>query len=159
MSKKEDTSCRTKKEENYEKYMSGKDEPCYNSDPKSFCHMHNEMGDFAPKTLKAIKNITPDFVDLIRNMDDVILSEGALDRKTKRLIALACVCIRACEDCVYPQARVAKNYGATREEIIEAIQVAVLTGGVPSWSIAKKGLIDLFTEWDEEDAQKEKEKK
>lgn len=158
MSKKEDACCRTKKEENYEKYMSEKDEPCYKSDPKSFCHMHSTMGDFAPKTLKAIKNLSPDFVDLIRDMDDVILTDGALDRKTKRLIALACVCIRSCDDCVYPQARVAKNYGATREEIIEAVQVAVLTGGVPSWSIAKKGLIDLFTEWDEEDAKKEKEK-
>jgi len=50
---------------------------------------------------------------------------------------------------------VAKNYGATREEIIEAMQVAVLTGGVPSWSSAKRGLAELFDEWDKEDKKKD----
>jgi alkylhydroperoxidase/carboxymuconolactone decarboxylase family protein YurZ len=63
-----------------------------------------------------------------------------------------------CEDCVYPQAKVAKNYGATREEIIEALNIAVLTGGVPTWSTAKRGITQLFEEWDEEDAEKAKAK-
>ncbi|MDD3128686.1 MAG: carboxymuconolactone decarboxylase family protein, partial [Candidatus Methanomethylophilaceae archaeon] len=88
-------------------------------------------------------------------MDEFILKDGALDKKTKRLIALACVAVRMCDDCVYPQAKVAKNYGATREEIIEAMQVAVLTGGVPSWSSAKRGLAELFDEWDKEDKKKD----
>jgi AhpD family alkylhydroperoxidase len=78
-----------------------------------------------------------------------------LDRKTKRLIALACVAVRMCEDCIYPQAKVAKNYGATKAEIVEAMQVAVLTGGVPTWSVAKKGLTQLFDEWELEEAKKE----
>ena len=56
-----------------------------------------------------------------------------------------------CSSDLYAQAKVAKNYGATRAEILEAVQVAVLTGGVPSWSIAKKGIVQLFKEWDEEE--------
>ncbi|MDN5357597.1 MAG: carboxymuconolactone decarboxylase family protein [Candidatus Methanomethylophilaceae archaeon] len=117
---------------------------------KKFCDMYDNMGGFAPKTLKAIKDLDPEMIKLIHEMDKVILEDGALDKKTKRLIALACVCIRSCEDCVYPQAKVAKNYGATKEEILEAVNVAVLTGGVPSWSTAKKGIAQLFEEWDKE---------
>jgi len=79
-----------------------------------------------------------------------------LDRKTKRLIALACVAVRMCDGCVYPQAKVAKNMGATRDEIMEALNIAVLTGGVPTWSNAKEGISELFEEWDAEDAEKEK---
>ncbi|MDD2411185.1 MAG: carboxymuconolactone decarboxylase family protein [Candidatus Methanomethylophilaceae archaeon] len=117
---------------------------------KKYCQMYDNMGGFAPNTLKAIKDLDPGLIELIHNMDNVIVEDGALDKKTKRLIALACVCIRSCEDCVYPQAKVAKNYGATKEEILEAVNVAVLTGGVPSWSIAKKGIAQLFEEWDKE---------
>lgn len=123
---------------------------------ESFENMRAKMGCFAPKTLKAIRDQNPEFVKLINTMDEFILKDGALDKKTKRLIALACVAVRMCDDCVYPQAKVAKNYGATREEIIEAMQVAVLTGGVPSWSSAKRGLAELFDEWDKEDKKAKK---
>ncbi len=126
-----------------------KDSECEMSG-KKFCQMYDNMGGFAPNTLKAIKDLDPGLIELIHNMDNIIVEDGALDKKTKRLIALACVCIRSCEDCVYPQAKVAKNYGATKEEILEAVNVAVLTGGVPSWSIAKKGIAQLFEEWDKE---------
>lgn len=108
------------------------------------------MGNFAPDTLKAIKELDPGLITLLHSMDKVLVDDGALDKKTKRLIALACVCVRMCEDCVYPQAKVAKNYGATKEEILEAVNVAVLTGGVPCWSTAKKGIAQLFAEWDDE---------
>ncbi len=45
---------------------------------------------------------------------------------------------------------VAKNFGATREEILEAIKVAVLIGGVPCWSCAKEGISKLFDEWEQD---------
>jgi 4-carboxymuconolactone decarboxylase len=109
--------------------------------------MCNKMGGFAPDTLKAIKELNPDFIELLHEMDDIMVNDGALDIKTKRLMALSCVCVRMCEDCVYAQARVAKNYGATKAEILEAVQVAVLIGGVPCWSVAKSGIAKLFNEW------------
>ncbi|QLH75613.1 MAG: carboxymuconolactone decarboxylase family protein [Methanomassiliicoccales archaeon] len=118
--------------------------------------LHKEMGGFTPNTLHAIKKHHPELASLIHDMDRVIVEDGALDRKTKRLIALACVAVRMCEDCIYPQAKVAKNYGATREEIIEALNIAVLTGGVPTWSTAKRGIAELFEEWDEEEAEQAK---
>ncbi len=113
------------------------------------------MCGYTPGTLHHIKKHNPELAVLIRDMDQIMVNDGALDRKTKRLIALACVAVRMCEDCIYPQAKVAKNYGATKAEIVEAMQVAVLTGGVPTWSVAKKGLTQLFDEWELEEAKKE----
>jgi 4-carboxymuconolactone decarboxylase len=121
--------------------------------------LNKEMGGFTPNTLRCIKKHHPALAAQIHEMDRVIVEDGALDKKTKRLIAVACVAVRMCEDCVYPQAKVAKNYGATREEIIEALNIAVLTGGVPAWSTAKRGINQLFEEWDAEDAEKDKAKR
>ncbi len=118
---------------------------------RAFREMCSDMGNYAPDTLKAIQKLDPQLVETISVMDRVMVEDGALDRKTKRLIALACVAVRMCDDCVYAQAKVAKNYGATKEEILEALNVAMLTGGVPSWSAAKGGIARLFSEWDEED--------
>ncbi len=54
--------------------------------------------------------------------------------------------MRICEDCIYPQAKVAMNYGATKEEILEALEICIITGGVPTFSVAKKGIAKLFSE-------------
>ena len=123
---------------------------------KAVDELGEQMGGYVPPTLQHIKNNHPQLAVIIRDMDKVINTDGALDRKTKRLIALACVAVRMCDGCIYPQAKVAKNCGATREEIMEALNIAVLTGGVPSWSTAREGITELFTEWAKEDAEKEK---
>ena len=110
------------------------------------------MGNYIPHTLAHIKDHNPELAVVIKELDRVLVHDGALDRKTKRLIALACVATRMCEDCIYPQARVAANYGATKEELVEAMHVAVVTGGVPVWSVAKRGLSQVFAEMDEDKA-------
>ncbi|MDD1771054.1 MAG: carboxymuconolactone decarboxylase family protein [Methanomassiliicoccales archaeon] len=117
---------------------------------KAVMDLSKQMCGYTPATLHHIKLHNPELAVMIKEMDKVMVEDRALDRKTKRLIALACVAIRMCEDCIYPQAKVAKNYGATKDEIVEAMQVAVICGGVPTWSVAKKGLSKLFEEWDNE---------
>jgi AhpD family alkylhydroperoxidase len=116
---------------------------------KAVKELGDEMGGFVPRTLSVIKEHHPELAVLIKEMDRVMVTDGALDKKTKRLIALACVAVRMCDDCIYPQAKVAKNFKATKEEIVEALNVAVLTGGVPTWSTAKQGIIKLFEEWED----------
>ena len=113
-----------------------------------------ETGKYRDRFDEALPKLMPSY----SNFRQEVYREGALNQKTKRLIALACVAVRMCEDCVYPQAKVAKNYGATREEIIEALNIAVLTGGVPTWSTAKYGITQLFEEWDEEDLERAEQK-
>lgn len=57
---------------------------------------------------------------------------GALDPKTKELIALAIAVSCRCEGCLAYHSRSAAKYGATRAEVLEAIGVAIYMGGGPS---------------------------
>jgi AhpD family alkylhydroperoxidase len=57
---------------------------------------------------------------------------GALDTKTKELIALAIAVATRCDDCIAFHTHDALKQGATREEIADALGVAVYMGGGPS---------------------------
>jgi len=57
---------------------------------------------------------------------------GALDTKAKELIALGIGISVRCDGCISYHVHDAIESGATREEIIETIGVAILMGGGPS---------------------------
>lgn len=65
------------------------------------------------------------------------MAAGALDKKTKELIALGAACAVQCEYCIDSHAQKAKAYGATEQEIAEVIQVAtvVKAGATVSYGI------------------------
>lgn len=60
------------------------------------------------------------------------ISNGALSTKIKELIALAIAITVRCDGCITFHVHDAIKTGATHEEIVEAIGVAVLMGGGPS---------------------------
>ena len=60
------------------------------------------------------------------------IAPGALDSKTKELIALAIGITARCDGCLAYHARAAARHGATREEVVETIGVSVYMGGGPS---------------------------
>lgn len=66
-----------------------------------------------------------------------VFSAGALDRKTKELIALGASCAMECIYCIDSHSQKAKAYGATEQEIAEVIQVAsvVKSGATISYGI------------------------
>ena len=70
-----------------------------------------------------------------------VYQDGALDLKTKRLIALACGLQAGCTRCVQGQTKDAVVAGATKEEVLEAVSVAVVMGGTAvsaeTWRIVK----------------------
>ena len=57
---------------------------------------------------------------------------GALDAKTKQLMALAIGITTHCEGCILYHLRDAMRAGATREEILETLGVAIMMGGGPA---------------------------
>jgi len=63
-------------------------------------------------------------------------SPGALDTKTKELMSLAVGIVARCEHCVLWHMDGALEAGATREEVIETLEVAVLMGGGPAMTYA-----------------------
>jgi AhpD family alkylhydroperoxidase len=66
------------------------------------------------------------------------LAPGALDVKTKELIALAISVATRCDDCIHSKAAVER--GATREEILETLGMAIYMGAGPSVMYASHAL-------------------
>jgi AhpD family alkylhydroperoxidase len=60
------------------------------------------------------------------------MADGALSAKFKELITLAISITARCEGCIAVHVRAAVRAGATRQEIVEAIGVAIYMGGGPA---------------------------
>jgi AhpD family alkylhydroperoxidase len=60
------------------------------------------------------------------------MADGALSGATKELIALAVSITEGCSGCIAFHADRAAKGGATREQLLESIGVAVLMGGGPA---------------------------
>lgn len=90
--------------------------------------MSTNSGDiFPPATPKMSRkraDLAPDQVKAFRNFSRAVFKEGALDEKTKQLIAVASAHITQCPYCIKGHTKQAKQKGATNEEIMEAIWVA-----------------------------------
>lgn len=59
-------------------------------------------------------------------------ADGAMDKKTKELVALAISVAVRCEGCIGFHAQAAKRAGASREEVLETIGMSIYMGGGPS---------------------------
>lgn len=59
-----------------------------------------------------------------REFSKATFADGALDRKTKQLIAVAAAHVTQCPYCIRGHTKAALQAGATREQIMEAIWVA-----------------------------------
>lgn len=60
------------------------------------------------------------------------VEDGALSHKTKELMALAISIAVRCEGCIAYHTHDAIGAGATRQELLETIGVAILMGGGPA---------------------------
>lgn len=65
-------------------------------------------------------------------MHHAAFADGALDAKTKELIALAIGIHDHCDGCIASHARAAARRGATPEEVAEMIGVTIQMGGGPN---------------------------
>ena len=65
-------------------------------------------------------------------MEEAAFSDGALPKKHKELIALGIGVITDCESCMQWHMEQAIQAGATQQEVIEAIEVAIEMGVVPA---------------------------
>jgi len=73
-------------------------------------------------------------------MAQAALQDGALNHKTKELIALALGVAGHCDACLGFHVRALVKVGATRMEVEEALAVAVYMGGGPSLMYAADAL-------------------
>ena len=66
--------------------------------------------------------------------------DGALDHKTKELIALAIGVSARCDACIGLHVKAAIRLGATREEVAETIAMCVYMGGGPALMYGARAL-------------------
>lgn len=90
------------------------------------------------------------------NLDTRTYEDGALPRKVKELLGLAASAVLRCNDCIYYHIEQAKLAGASREEIIETLNVALVVGGsivIPHLRSAFAALGELYDTQEEIAAQ------
>ncbi|MBE1494041.1 AhpD family alkylhydroperoxidase [Amycolatopsis lexingtonensis] len=90
--------------------------------------VQDELREPARELRKAIPAVYQGFGQL----HEAALAAGALDAKTKELIALAISVSKECDGCIAAHARGAVRKGATLEEGAEAIGVAIMMNGGPA---------------------------
>lgn len=103
--------------------------------PEHYKQVLDMMGDFGGENGKVMGG----FAQLHKSA----VADGVLSSKTKELIALSIgICIR-CDGCIAFHVHDAIKAGATHEEIVEAIGVAVLMGGGPAMVYGSQALLAL----------------
>jgi AhpD family alkylhydroperoxidase len=84
-----------------------------------------------PLTRELLRSI-PDVYAGFRELHQASLAPGALDTRTKELIAMAIGITEGCDGCIASHARGAAKAGATKQEAAEAIGVTFLMKGGPA---------------------------
>ncbi len=82
----------------------------------------------------------PDTMKGFTAMAQAATAEGALDRKTKELIALALGVAAHCDGCIGFHVRTLVKLGATKAEVEEALGMAIYMGGGPALMYAAEAL-------------------
>jgi AhpD family alkylhydroperoxidase len=73
-------------------------------------------------------------------MEQVTYTDGALKKKEKELIAIGISTVINCESCMQWHITEAAKSGASQQEILEAIEVAIEFGGGPATVSARFAL-------------------
>jgi AhpD family alkylhydroperoxidase len=93
--------------------------------------MSQQMQDWAGyrqklgKTLAGIAHVSPDILKGNEILSHAAPTPGTLDAKTRELIALAVAVTTRCDGCLAFHTEAARKAGATKEELIEALGVAI----------------------------------
>jgi AhpD family alkylhydroperoxidase len=95
---------------------------------KDFPSQYKELNAWMEKLGQAMPEVMQGFGAL----HEAAIKQGALDPKTKELIALSIGITVRCDGCIAYHVHDAMAAGASKEEIAETVSVAILMGGGPS---------------------------
>jgi AhpD family alkylhydroperoxidase len=82
--------------------------------------------------IRKLRKDIPDTMQAFSALAQAATRDGALDRKTKELIALALGVAARCDGCIGFHTETLVKLGATRQEVEETLGMAVYMGGGPS---------------------------
>jgi AhpD family alkylhydroperoxidase len=99
--------------------------------------------------LRNLRGEAPEVMKAFAAMAQSATAPKALDEKTKELIALAISVAVRCDDCIAFHVKAALANGATQEEVLEALGMAIYMGAGPSVMYASHAL-EAFRQFDEQ---------
>jgi AhpD family alkylhydroperoxidase len=111
-------------------------------------HGNDVLRELGPPT-RALRERIPAVFEAYAGLSASVFVDGALDAKTKELIALAIAVAKQCDGCMASHARGAARHGATADEVAEALGVAVLMNGGPGVVHAPRAFADFLELVDE----------
>lgn len=92
----------------------------------------NEHNERVRQQMEELGKAMPQVMSKFAMLQNEVSGNGALSTKMKELIALAIGITVRCDGCIAYHIYDALEAGATRQEILETISVAILMGGGPS---------------------------
>lgn len=113
--------------------------------------MHKNWPQMTGELSSAIRELrggAPEVMKAFSGMAQAALKANALDTRTKELVALAIAVAIRCDGCVAFHAEAAMKQGATRDEVMETMGMAVYMGAGPSVMYAAQAVeaFDQFAE-------------
>ena len=105
-----------------------------------------EMATDLSASISRLRKGIPDTMKGFSAMAAAATTNGALDPKTKELIATAISVAVRCDGCIAFHTKAARNQGASRDEVLETLGMAVYMGGGPSMVYAAQAL-DAFDQF------------
>ena len=99
--------------------------------------------------LRKLRKDSPDSMQGFSALAAAATRDGALDKKTKELIALAIGIAVRCDGCIGFHTQALAKLGATRHEVEETLGMAVYMGGGPSLMYAADA-IAAFEQFEKE---------
>jgi len=97
--------------------------------------MSKDFGDIHENLMQGISDLSkghPELMTSFGALSNAATKTNALTAKTKELMALAVGITSHCDGCVAFHSKKALELGASREEIIETIGLAIYMGGGPA---------------------------
>ncbi len=95
-------------------------------------HHHHEVLENLLPQHRALRKQIPEVYKGFAALSGAALTDGALSRKVKELMAMAIGVVQGCDGCIASHAQAAARAGATAEEAAEAIGVTILMHGGPA---------------------------
>ncbi|OPY31724.1 MAG: Alkyl hydroperoxide reductase AhpD [Methanomassiliicoccales archaeon PtaU1.Bin124] len=89
-------------------------------------------------SLDQIMQEQPEVINSMYRYKHTIFKDGSLSEKEKELVAVAVICVLKCEECLEVHAQRALQLGATKDEIREAVMVAMYLAGPQAAIWSKK---------------------
>ena len=102
-------------------------------------------------SLKQLRGDVPDTMRAFSQLAQAAGRDGALDRKTKELIAMALSVADRCDPCLGCHAQALVKLGATRAEFEDMLGMCIYMGGGPALMYAGKAL-QVYEEFGDETA-------